>query len=107
MTMQIIDCDLATASGVPDVPSGQAAVTNRQNPEGATNRHRPRCEVRLASLNVGTMGGKSFVEMMRRRKLEVLCVQETKWKGDRARILPGGYKLFHAGGTGRVMGWVL
>ena len=25
------------------------------------------------------------MEMTKRRKMEVLCVQETKWKGDRAR----------------------
>ena len=42
------------------------------------------------------------VEMMQRRRLEVLCVQETKkWKGDRARQMAGGYKMMHAGGGGR------
>ena len=25
--------------------------------------------------------------MMERRRLEVLCIQETKWKGDRARTM--------------------
>ena len=39
--------------------------------------------------------------MMNRRKLEVVCVQETKWKGDRARALAGGYKMLHAGGDGK------
>ena len=49
---------------------------------------------------MGTMGGKSLevTNMMDRRKLEVLCVQETKWKGDRARALAGGYKMLHTGG---------
>ena len=28
---------------------------------------------------------------------EVLCVQETKWKGDRARNMAEGYKMLHAG----------
>ena len=34
----------------------------------------------------GDDGGKALevVAMMRRRKMEVLCVQETKWKGDMA-----------------------
>ena len=65
--------------------------------------HDPDAEVRIGSLNVGTMEGKALevVEMMQRRRLEVLCVQETKWKGDRARQMAGGYKMMHAGGDGR------
>ena len=42
--------------------------------------------------------------MSERRKLEVLCIQETKWKGDRARTMMGGFKLLHAGGDGRSNG---
>ena len=55
---------------------------------------------------MGTMEGKAFevVEMMKRRKMEVLCVQETKWKGDRARKMAEGYKMLHAGGDGRSNG---
>ena len=41
---------------------------------------------------------------MKRRKMEVLCVQETKWKGDRARKMAEGYKMLHAGGDGRSNG---
>ena len=36
--------------------------------------------------------------------MEVLCVQETKWKGDRARQMAEGYKMLHAGGDGRSNG---
>ena len=41
---------------------------------------------------------------MQRKMLEVLCVQETRWKGGRARKLGGGYKLLHTGGDGRSNG---
>ena len=49
------------------------------------------------------MEGKALelVEIMKKRKMEVLCVQETKWKGDMARKLAEGYKMLHAGGDGR------
>ena len=55
---------------------------------------------------MGTMEGKALevVEMTKRRKMEVLCVQETKWKGDRARNMAEGYKKLHAGGDGRSNG---
>ena len=36
--------------------------------------------------------------------MEVLCVQETKWKGDRAREMADGYKMLNAGGDGRSNG---
>ena len=36
--------------------------------------------------------------------MEVLCVQETKWKGDRARKMAEGYKMLHEGGDGRSNG---
>ena len=45
-----------------------------------------------------------MVELMERRRLEVLCVQETKWRGDRARVMVGGRRLLHARGGGRSSG---
>ena len=60
----------------------------------------------MQSPDVGTMEGKAWevVEMMTMRKMEVLCVQETKWKGDRARKMAEGYKMLHAVGDGRSNG---
>ena len=34
---------------------------------------------------------------MERRKIDVLCVQETRWKGQKARELGEGYKLYYMG----------
>ena len=50
-------------------------------------------------MNVGTMTGKGreLVDLMERRKIGVLCVQETRWKGNKARELGEGYKLFYSG----------
>ena len=42
--------------------------------------------------------------MMERKILEVLCVQESKWRGDRARMMVGGRKVLHTGGDGRSNG---
>ena len=36
--------------------------------------------------------------------MEVLCVQETKCKEDRARKMAQGYKMLHSGGDGRSNG---
>ncbi|KAI5621580.1 hypothetical protein C0J50_18849 [Silurus asotus] len=67
-----------------------------------------RVEVRVGTLNVGTMTGKGreVADMMERRKLDMLCVQETKWKGNKARNIGGGFKLFYHGVDGKRNGVV-
>ena len=41
--------------------------------------------LKIGMLNVGTMTGKGreLVNMMGRRKVDILCVQETRWKGSK------------------------
>ena len=60
-------------------------------------------EVRVGTLNVGTMTGKGreLADMMERRKVDILWVQETKWMGCKARSIGGGFKLFYHGVDGR------
>ncbi|XP_067359512.1 craniofacial development protein 2-like [Channa argus] len=47
----------------------------------------------VGTLNVGTMTGKAreLIDMMQRRKVDILCVQETRWKGSKARSLGAGF----------------
>ncbi len=61
-------------------------------------------EIRVGSLNVGTMTGKGrklVADMIEKRKIDVLSVQETKWQGSKARLTGGGCKLFYYGVDGR------
>ncbi|KAK3536052.1 hypothetical protein QTP70_026012 [Hemibagrus guttatus] len=55
--------------------------------------------LRIGTLNVGTMTGKGreLADMMERRKVDILCVQETRWKGSKARSIGAGLKLFYYG----------
>ena len=57
-------------------------------------------------MNVGTMEGNALevVGTMKGRKMEVLCVHETKWKGDRTRHITEGYNMLHAGENDRSNG---
>ncbi|KAF7641145.1 hypothetical protein LDENG_00292100, partial [Lucifuga dentata] len=59
--------------------------------------------MRVGTLNVGTMTGKAreLADMMQRRKVDILCVQETRWKGSKARSLGAGFKLFYHGVDGK------
>lgn len=53
----------------------------------------------VATLNVGTLTGKSIelIDSMKRRNLAVMCLSETKWKGESARDLADGYRLYYYG----------
>ena len=60
-----------------------------------------RIRVRFLTVNIGTMTGKSreVAEMLKRRRVEIACVQETKWKGNKAREIGEGYKLYYSGAS--------
>ena len=60
-------------------------------------------EVKVGTLNVGTMTvkGRELAEMTVKRKVDILCVQETKWKGRRARNIGDGCKIVYHGEDGR------
>ena len=63
---------------------------------------RLRSRLRIGSVNVGTMSGRSVevAEMAGRRRLDFCCVQETRWKGGSARMLEGegfSYKFYWMG----------
>lgn len=55
--------------------------------------------MRVGILNIGAMNGRGrkLADMIERRKVDVLCVQETRWKGRKARNIRAGYKLFYHG----------
>ena len=69
-------------------------------------RKNTRRNVVIGTLNVGTMTGRGteVVDMMKRKGMGVLCVQETRWKGKKAREMGNGYKMYYAGEDGKKNG---
>lgn len=57
-------------------------------------------------LKIGTMTYKEreLADMMERRKVDIPCVQETKWKESTSRSIGGGFKLFYHGVDGKRKG---
>ena len=55
--------------------------------------------VRFMTANIGSMTGKSreIADIMHRRKIMIACVQETKWKGSKAKEIGEGFKLYYHG----------
>ncbi|KAK3523334.1 hypothetical protein QTP86_029490 [Hemibagrus guttatus] len=41
--------------------------------------------------------GRELADMMERRKVDILCAHETRWKGSKARSIGAGFKLFYYG----------
>jgi exonuclease III len=58
--------------------------------------------IRLGSWNVGSLTGKlrELVDAAIRRRVNILCVQKTKWKGQKAKeVEDTGFKLWYTGTT--------
>ena len=67
---------------------------------------RRRSLVRVGTLNIGTMTGRGreLADLREQRNVDLVCLQETKWKGSKARNIGGGCKLFYNGADGRKNG---
>jgi exonuclease III len=58
--------------------------------------------LRVGTWNVGSLTGKlrEIVDTMIRWRVNILCVQETKWKGQKAKEMEDtGFKLWYTGTT--------
>ncbi|XP_050674366.1 craniofacial development protein 2-like [Leptidea sinapis] len=56
-------------------------------------------KLRIANLNVGSMTGRSseLSEVLLRRRVNICCIQETRWKGSKSRDIGNGFKLLYNG----------
>ena len=55
--------------------------------------------MRFLTVNLGTMTGNSreVANILKRRRVSIACVQETKWKGAKAKNNVEGYKMYYVG----------
>ena len=58
------------------------------------------------TLNIGTMTGRGreLADVMERKNVDMLCLQETKWKGNKVRNIGGECKIFYNEADGRKNG---
>ncbi|XP_070033046.1 uncharacterized protein [Nicotiana tomentosiformis] len=75
---------------------GQGLGGGKEGKGGKGNKGAYR--LRIGSWNVGTLMGKSieFAKILRKRRVNIACVRETRWVGSRARIVDN-YKLWYSG----------
>ncbi|KAK3516413.1 hypothetical protein QTP70_010742 [Hemibagrus guttatus] len=92
------------------LPSGKRApveigaiVGGRSRGGRRVHRQREKRKGKNVGLRIGTLNGtitgkgRELADMMERRKVDVLCVQETRWKGSKAHSIGAGFKLFYYG----------
>ena len=80
-------------------------VSNKQEHIGFKHRRLRKIKVtrlRLGSYNIGSLTGRylELVDIMKMRKINILCLQETKWVINRAKTIVGKrqeYKLWCSG----------
>lgn len=92
----------ARASPLSDGRNG-CAINTRASPISDEKSKRkdtaPMLELRIATWNIGTMTGRSaeLSAILERRRINICCVQETKWKGAKSRQIGKGFKLLYNG----------
>lgn len=92
-----------TARAFPRGDACQQPPVDMRSEQGVPRTPRPRLkklvETKFGSWNVGSMTGRGreLVDVCMRRNIDIMCVQETKWKGKSSRELGEGYKLFYSG----------
>lgn len=61
---------------------------------------------RIGTWNIGSLTGRSteLVNIMKKRRIDLIGLQETKWRGQKAKLLSDGYKLFYTGSSTRQNG---
>ncbi|GKD87574.1 craniofacial development protein 2 [Tanacetum coccineum] len=77
-----------------EVGAGEYRGTRRDSRLASSRR------IRVGSWNVGTLTGKflELVDALKRKKVDIACFQETKWKGLHTRE-GNQYKLWYSGST--------
>ena len=73
-----------------------------QATSGQGGRPAGKHRIRFETVNVETISGRAndIVEMLTRRKVDICCLQETRWRGGSARLIKGKntiYKFFWCG----------
>ncbi|XP_045458566.1 craniofacial development protein 2-like [Melitaea cinxia] len=108
MSLGIRVCDNARAYPTGDAQMQHpASVGNGQGlllqGRGQRKRRVQEVSLRIASWNVGTMTGRgrALADVLERRRINIACLQETKWKGQRAREIGAGYKFYYCGCDGK------
>ena len=90
---------LARAYPVSDAQAIRPRPAENRRGLPSHGRARLKRKIRIGSLNMGTMTAKSnsLVDLLKRRKIQVLGLQETRWKGAKARPLREVFKLIYNG----------
>ena len=89
----------ATGGHAAWMPKRDGKQWRRKKKRNEERKKAKKIKLRVATLNVGTMTvkGREVENLMERRGLDILCVQETRWKGKKARCIGGGYKMWCCG----------
>ncbi|XP_071727801.1 uncharacterized protein [Rutidosis leptorrhynchoides] len=77
-----------------------SVVAGRPRGSSSGNRLVNPVKIRVGSWNVGTLTSKSLelVDTLLKIKVDILCVQETRWRGQEAVVI-GDYKLWFTGSS--------
>ncbi|XP_045112277.1 craniofacial development protein 2-like [Portunus trituberculatus] len=100
------NCRGSNAKAYPESDAQELRLTPVENVRGLPCQGQARLKkkthtrnLKIGSINVGSMTGKGreLVDMLERRRVEICCIQETRWRGNKAKPLGKEYKLIYSG----------
>lgn len=96
------------------LPASDPMATTGGNSSAGVRSHIPggttmkfNCKkLRMSSWNVGSLNGRTteLAIIMKKRNIDIMGVQETKWKGAKSKQLTDGYKLLYHGTSNKQNG---
>ncbi|XP_055377909.1 craniofacial development protein 2-like [Condylostylus longicornis] len=71
----------------------------RKMKNSRTSKANSKMKVRIGTWNIGSLTGRSkeLAEVLKRRNIDICCIQEVKWKGANARQIGEGYTVVYNG----------
>lgn len=80
---------------------GYSAAQNIRASPVSDGFRRSAITMRLATWNIGSLTGRSqeLAEILHRRKINICCIQELRWKGSKSRNIGNGYQLLYHGSS--------
>jgi exonuclease III len=88
------DANSINAKNARAFPPSDDRCDKNQN-QGSQSIH----QLRIATWNLGSLTGRGqeLAETLKRRNINICCIQETRWKGSKSRDLGQGYQLVYHG----------
>ncbi|XP_063533678.1 uncharacterized protein LOC134743977 [Cydia strobilella] len=91
--------DANASNAIPNANTTRAFPPSDGYSDKNTHSHLSSNKIRLATWNLGSLTGRSqeLSKVLHKRRINICCLQETKWKGSKSKDIGNEYQLIYHG----------